>query len=161
MVTMDQIKDLRERTGAGVMDAKRALEEARENEELRMDNGKLMKLAEEIIRKKGLDKAEKKAGRETKEGLIYSYIHHDGKSGALVELQCETDFVARTDDFKTLAKELAMQVTGMNPKDVEEFTAQEYIRDPKKSVKDLVTEVIAKTGENVKLVRFVRYGLGE
>ncbi len=148
---MDQIKDLRERTGAGVMDAKKALEESQGD----------MKKAEEWIAKRGIMKAEKKADRETKEGLVYSYIHHDGKSGALLELQCETDFVARTDDFKNLAKELAMQVTSMNPKNVEEFVGQEYIRDPKKTVKDLITEVIAKTGENVKLVRFVRYGLGE
>ena len=150
-ISMDQIKQLREKTGAGVMDAKRALEEAAGD----------MKKAGEWIAKHGVMKAEKKADRETKEGVIGVYIHHDGKSGALVELTCETDFVARTDDFKTLARELAMQVTSMNPQDTDEFLAQEYIRDPKKTIKDLITEVIAKTGENVKLVRFVRYGLGE
>ena len=150
-ISMDQIKQLREKTGAGVMDAKRALEEAAGD----------MKKAGEWIAKHGVMKAEKKADRETKEGVIGVYIHHDGKSGALVELTCETDFVARTDDFKTLARELAMQVTSMNPQDTDEFVAQEYIRDPKKTIKDLITEVIAKTGENIKFVRFVRYGLGE
>lgn len=150
-VSTDQIKQLREQTGAGVMEAKKALEES----------GGDMKKAQDWIAKHGMLKAEKKADRVTKEGLVYAYIHHDGKSGAMVELTCETDFVARTDDFKNLAKELAMQVTSMRPKDVEEFLQQEYIRDPSKKVADLITEVIAKTGENVKLVRFVRFGLGE
>lgn len=150
MIDTSQIKALREKTGAGVIDAKKALEEADGN----------MGKAEEIIREKGLAKAEKKAGRETGEGLIFAYVHHDGKSGAMVELKCETDFVARTDDFKMLAKEVAMQVASMNPKDVEELLGQEYIRDPKKSVKDLLTEVISKTGENIKLVKFVRMELG-
>lgn len=151
MVSMDEIKALREKTGAGVIEAKKALEEAGGN----------MGGAEEIIRAKGLTKAEKKAGRATGEGLILAYVHHDGKSGAMVELACETDFVARTDDFKMLAKEVAMQVASMNPKDVDELLGQEYIRDPKKTVKDLLTEVISKTGENIKLVRFVRMELGE
>ncbi|MBI2010000.1 MAG: translation elongation factor Ts [Candidatus Chisholmbacteria bacterium] len=148
---MDEIKRLREKTGAGVMDAKRALEEA---------SGDMTK-AEEIIRQKGLAKAEKKAGRETKEGLVYAYVHHDGRSGAMVELQCETDFVARSDAFKDLAKELAMQVVSMEPKDTEEFLGQEYIRDPQLTVKDVIAAVVGKVGENIKLKRFVRLGLGE
>lgn len=151
MTTMDEIKRLREKTGAGVMDAKRALEEA---------SGDMTK-AEEIIRQKGLAKAEKKAGRETKEGLVYAYVHHDGRSGAMVELQCETDFVARSDAFKDLAKELAMQVVSMEPKDTEEFLGQEYIRDPQLTVKDVIAAVVGKVGENIKLKRFVRLGLGE
>lgn len=151
MTTMDDIKNLREKTGAGVMDAKKALEETKGD----------MKKAEEIIREKGLAKAEKKAGRETKEGVVYAYVHHDGKSGAMVELQCETDFVARSDTFKDLAKELAMQVCSMDPKDVDEFLGQEYIRDPQLTVKDLIASVVGKVGENIVLKRFVRLGLGE
>ena len=92
---------------------------------------------------------------------MFAYVHHNNKSGALVELQCETDFVARTDDFKTLAKELAMQVTSMDPVDVATFLTEPYIRDPQKTVKELIGEYVGKIGENIKLVRFVRYGLGE
>jgi len=150
-VKMSQIKKLRQETGAGVMDAKKALEEAKGD----------MKQAKKIIQKKGLAKAAKKADRATGDGLIYAYVHHDGKSGAVVELACETDFVARTDDFKTLAKELAMQVTSMDPLDVKSFLDQPYIRDPKMTVKELVDGVIGKLGENIRLVRFVRMGLGE
>jgi len=148
---MDEIKKLREKTGAGVMNAKKALEESKGD----------LKKAEEWIAKKGIVKAAKKADRETKEGLIYSYIHHDGKSGAMVELSCETDFVARNSEFRNLAKELAMQVTSMNPKNVEEFLKQEYIRDAKKKVGEVIKETIGKIGENIQLVRFVRYELGK
>jgi elongation factor Ts len=105
-ISMDQIKALREKTGAGVMDAKRALE----------DSDGDMKKAEAWILKKGLARAESKEDRETNQGVVHAYIHHDGKSGALVTLTCETDFVARTPDFQTLARELAMQVTSMNPR---------------------------------------------
>ena len=150
-VSMDEIKKLREETGAGVMDAKRALEEAKGD----------MKLAKKVIADKGLAKAAKKADRVTGDGIVFAYIHHNHKSGALVELACETDFVARTDDFKTLAKELAMQVTSMDPMDVASFLSQPYIRDPQKTVKELMGEYVGKLGENIKLVRFVRYGLGE
>ena len=148
---MDQIKTLREVTGAGVMDAKRALEEA----------GGDMEKAKKIISDKGIARAAKKADRATGDGIILAYIHHNSKSGAMVELACETDFVARTDDFKTLAKELAMQVTSMDPVDVASFLTQPYIRNPQKTVKDLLGEYVGKLGENIKLVRFVRYGLGE
>ena len=150
-VKMSQVKNLREKTGAGVMDAKRALEEAKGD----------AKKAIEWISKKGLAKAKKKADRETGEGLVYSYVHHDGRSGAMVELACETDYVARNQEFKNLAKELAMQVTSMNPKNVAEFLVQDYIRNSKMRIKDLIAEAVGKIGENIKLVRFVRYGLGE
>jgi elongation factor Ts len=145
------IKKLRQETGAGVMDAKRALEEA----------GGDMAKARKIIADKGLAKAAKKSERATGEGIILAYVHYNHQSGALVELACETDFVARTDDFKILAKELAMQVTSMDPLDVANFLSQPYIRDPQKTVKDLLGEYVGKLGENIKLVRFVRYGLGE
>jgi len=140
-VSMEDIKKLREKTGAGVMDAKKALEESDGD----------MKKAEAWIAKKGLVKAEKKADRETKHGYIGVYIHHDGKSGAMVKLLCETDFVARNDDFRDLAKELAMQVTSMQPKDIKELLAQVYVRDPKMTVEELVKGVTGKLGENVKV----------
>lgn len=149
--SLDQIKKLREETGAGVMGAKRALEEA----------GGDMEKAKKIITEKGLVQAAKKAKRATGEGIILAYVHYNHKSGALVELACETDFVAETQDFKTLAKELAMQVTSMDPLDVASFLSQPYIRDPQKTVKELIGEYVGKLGENIKLVRFVRYGLGE
>lgn len=149
--SLDQVKQLRQETGVGVMDAKRILEEA----------GGDMAKAKKMITERGLAQAAKKAERETGDGLIYAYVHYNHKSGALVELACETDFVARTEDFKTLAKELAMQVTAMDPLDVTSFLSQPYIRDPQKTVKDLLGEYVGKLGENIKLVRFVRYGLGE
>jgi elongation factor Ts len=145
-ISMDLIKQLREKTGAGVMDAKRALEDS---------NGD-MKKAEAWILKKGLARAESKAERETNQGVVHAYIHHDGKSGALVTLTCETDFVARTDDFKTLARELAMQVTSMNPTNVDEFLKQEYIRDTKLTIAELIKQTAGKVGENIQLKAFTR-----
>lgn len=147
---LQKIKELRDKTGAGVMDAKKALEEA---------NGD-MKKAEEIIAKKGIMKAEKKADREAKAGLIYSYVHQN-RVGVLMEVNCETDFVARNPEFEQLCKELAMQVASMNPKDVEELLKQDYIRDGSKKIDDLVKGLIGKTGENMQIKRFVRYELGE
>ncbi len=150
-VTMEDIKKLREETGAGVMDAKRALEESKGD----------IKKAKDWIAKKGLARAEKKADRETGNGLVYAYIHHDNQSGALVELNCETDFVARTEDFQTLAKELAMQVTSTDPKDVESFLKDDYIRDSSKTIDALIKEATGKLGENITLKRFVRFRVGE
>jgi elongation factor Ts len=148
-ISMDEIKKLREKTGAGVMDAKRALEEARGD----------MKQAEAWIAKKGLASAEKKADRETKQGTVGYYIHHDGKSGAMVKLLCETDFVAKTDDFQQLARELAMQVTSMRPETVEAFLKQVYVRDPKMTIEELVKQTAGKLGENVQVGEIVRVGL--
>jgi elongation factor Ts len=148
---MEQIKELREKTGAGVMDAKRALTESDGN----------MKKAEEWIAKKGLARAESKADRETAAGVVYAYVHHDKQSGALVELDCETDFVARTDDFVNLAKELAMQVTSMSPETVEEFIKQDYVRDPKKTIEEVIKGVSGKVGEKIELKRFSRFKVGE
>jgi elongation factor Ts len=145
-VTMELIKQLREKTGAGVMDAKKALEES---------NGD-MKKAEAWIATKGMQRAEKKADRETAQGAIGVYIHHNGKSGAMVKLLCETDFVARTDDFKHLAKELAMQVASMEPESTEALLKQEYVRDAKLTIEQLVKQVAGKLGENVKVEDFKR-----
>ena len=161
-----QIKELRDKTGAGIMDSKRALEDA---------DGDMEKAAAALM-EKGLASAAKRAGREAAEGIIEAYIHTGSRVGSLVELNCETDFVARTDEFKTLARDLAMQVAAMNPKyidreevpddagDVSEdeiLLDQMYIRDGSIRVSDLVTEMIAKVGENVKVGRIERFALGE
>jgi len=145
-ISAQQIKDLREKTQAGFADCKNALEEA----------GGDMKKAEEILRKKGFEKAAKKSDRETGQGLVESYVHQTGKVGVLVSLLCETDFVARTDEFKSLAHEVAMQVAAMNPKDTAALLKQEYIRDGSKTINDLVTEAIAKLGENIQIGEFKR-----
>ncbi len=147
---LEKIKLLREKTGAGVMDAKRALEET----------GGDMAKAEGIIRQKGLDKAAKKADREAKSGLIYTYSHQ-GRVGVMVEVSCETDFVAQNNEFEQLCKEISLQIASMNPASVEELLAQDYIRDGSKKIDDLVKELIGKIGENMQVKRFVRYELGE
>lgn len=146
---MDKIKQLREKTGAGVMDAKKALEEAKGD----------MAGAEEIIAKKGLLKAASKSEREVGSGRVYAYIHNTGRIGAMVEVACETDFVAKTDDFEMLCKEIAMQVASMDPSDTESLLKQTYIRDGSKTIEDLVKALVAKTGENTKIVRFVRFAI--
>lgn len=145
-INASAIKQLRELTQAGFADCKNALEES----------GGDLKKAEEILRKKGFEKAAKKADRETGQGLVESYIHQTGKVGVLVTLLCETDFVARTDEFKHLAHEVAMQVAAMNPKNTEALLKQEYIRDGSKTINDLVQETIAKLGENIQIGLFSR-----
>jgi elongation factor Ts len=195
-ITAKDVGELRARTGAGMMDCKKALEET---------SGDMDK-AVELLRSKGAAKAEKRSGRQTKEGMIGSYIHHNGKIAVLVEINCETDFVARTEDFQQLGKYLAEHIAAAAPiaidKDqvppekveserrifVEQVKAegkpdhmidkivegkiqafykdvallhQAWVREPKKTVGDLVKEVSAKTGENVQVRRFVRYQLGE
>ena len=149
-ISVDQIKKLREKSGAGIVDCRKALEEAKGDE----------KKAEELLRSWGIDKAAAKADREAGQGLVETYIHGGGRVGAMVEVNCETDFVARTDEFKTLAHEIAMQVSAMDPKDVEELLGQEYIRDASKNISDLVKEAIAKLGENIVVKRFMRFELG-
>lgn len=150
MITTEQIKSLREKTGAGVMDCKRALEEAKGD----------AKKAEALLNKWGIEKSAKKADRETKVGLIESYVHA-GRVGVLVELLCETDFVARTDDFKSLAHEIALQIASMDPKDTPALLKQEYIRDPKMTMQDLVKQAIGKLGENISVSRFSRLTIGQ
>lgn len=120
-----------------------------------------MKKAAEILTARGLAKAEKKTGREVKAGLVEAYVHNTGKVAALVEVACETDFVARTDEFKNLCHELAMQVASMNPENVEELLKQEYIRDASKTIDQLVKETIGKLGENIVVRRVSRLSLGE
>jgi elongation factor Ts len=195
-ITTEQVKQLRDKTGAGMMDCKAALTEA----------GGDMDKAIDILRKKGLASAAKRAGRVTKDGMIGHYIHMGGKVGVLVEVNCETDFVARTADFQTLAKEIAMHIAAAAPqyvkredipaevleKEKEIYRAQfaesgkpahvidkiaegklesyyaqvclldqPSVRDPNVTIKQMIANAAAKTGENVTVSRFVRFKLGE
>lgn len=195
-ITAQMVKELRERTGAGMMECKGALSEAKGD----------MEKAIEILRKKGIAKAEKKASREVKDGLIHSYIHPGGKLGVLVEVNCETDFVAKNEMFREFVHNLAMHIAASNPIAIERagvpsdvleremriykeqaaesgkpahiaekiatgklekfynenvLLEQPYIRDPEKTVKDYLTEVIAKIGENIIIRRYTRYQIGD
>ncbi len=193
IITTQMVGDLREKTGAGLLDCKKALTEANGNVEE----------AIVILRKKGVASAAKKAERATREGLIESYIHVGGKVGVMVEVNCETDFVARTDEFKAFCRDLCLQIAAANPtfvrredvpeadvaKEREIATAQvqgkppaalqriiegklekyystvclldqPFVKQPEKSVKDILTEKVAKTGENIQVRRFIRYQLG-
>ncbi len=149
--TTDDLKKLRDETGAAIMDCKKALDES---------NGNMDK-AREWVRLKGLAKAEKKADRETKEGYVASYVHSNNKIAAMVEILCETDFVARNSDFQQMAKGVAMQVASMNPANVEELLAQEFIKDPSVKIEELVKGLSGKIGEKFVINRFVRYQVGE
>ena len=195
-ITAQLVKELRDKTGAGMMDCKKALGES---------DGDVEK-AIKFLREQGIASASKKSGRATSEGLIFSYIHPGDKLGVLVEINCETDFVARTDDFKNFAKDIAMQIAAADPRvvDREEMTEeiiaaerevyrnlalkegkpekivdkivdgklekfyseaclmeQPFVKDSDRTIGDVVTDIIAKLGENVKIRRFVRYRLGE
>ena len=194
-ITAKQVKELRDRTGAGMMDCKRALQETDGNAEAAID----------LLRSKGEAKAAKRAERSVDEGTIASYVHHGGRIGVLVELNCETDFVANTDDFRTLARDVAMHVAASDPIAVETadvdsevvdreravfaqqverdgkpehirdrivqgklakfyrervLLEQAYIKDPDRSVGDLITEVSARTGEKIRVARFSRFQVG-
>ncbi len=196
MFTAKDVMTLRQRTGAGMMEAKKALEDSKGD----------MDRAAEALRVKGIAKADKRSGKQTSEGVITSYVHHNGKVGVLVEVNCETDFVARTDDFKNLAKELALHIASAAPVSVDKdgvpvekveverriaeeqakasgkpenivqrmiegkveayykdncLIYQPWIREPKKSIADLIKETSAKVGENIQVRRFVRFQMGE
>jgi elongation factor Ts len=146
-IDLKTLKKLRDETSASIADCRRALDESNGNYEKALA----------WLKKRAAEIAAKKADRETSQGLIEAYIHGGGKVGVLVELLCETDFVAKTDEFKHLAKEVAMQVAAMDPKDVDLLLKQEYIRDGSKTIQDLVKESIGKIGENIILKRFVRF----
>jgi len=165
-ISLDSIKELREQSGAGVMQCRNALEKHEGNREKALA----------FLKEQGLLKAKAKAERTAAEGLIEAYIHIGGRVGAMVELNCETDFVARTDEFKQLAHNLAMQVAAMAPQFVSEEDApkgadiepqaacllrQPYIKDQELTIQDIITETIAKVGENIKVGRFARFELGE
>jgi elongation factor Ts len=165
-ISLDSIKELREQSGAGVMQCRNALEKHEGNREKAL----------EYLKEQGMLKAISKSERTAAEGLIEAYIHIGGRVGAMVELNCETDFVARTDEFKQLAHNLAMQVAAMAPQFVSEEDAPEgadvepqaacllmqpYIKDQELTIQDIITETIAKVGENIKVGRFARFELGE
>jgi len=144
-ITAQMVKELRERTGAGFLDCKKALEEANGN----------MEEAILILRKKGLAKAEKKVGRQTAEGLIGSYVHAGGKIGVLVEVNCESDFVARTEDFQTLVKEIAMQIAAMNPKYI---SPEDVPPEVLEREKEILREQVIKTGKSGPVVEKIVEG---
>jgi len=195
-ISAAMVKELRAATGSGIMDCKRVLAEAEGDYETAVD----------LLRKKGLAKAAKRAGRSTSEGLIYSYIHTGSKLGVLVEVNCESDFVAKTEDFEAFVKNVAMHIAAANPvglasedvdpaiieKEREIYTAQmleegkpeqmiakivdgkiekfykevclmsqQYVKDPQKTITDVLKETIAKIGENIQIKRFVRFQIGE
>ncbi len=165
-ISTDRVKELREQSGAGIMECRNALLETEGN----------IEKALQILKQQSLFKAEKKRKRSTSQGLIEAYIHSGGRIGAMVEVNCETDFAAHTDELKELAHHLAMQVTAMSPQfisreeipegvDVEAQAAclllQPYIKNPNMTVQDIIDETIAKVGENIKVSRFARFELGE
>ena len=149
-ISIEEIKRLRSLTGVGITDAKQALTDA---------GGDFDKALEEM-RKKGLTKAEKRGEREARAGLIGSYVH-DGRIGVLVEVNCETDFVAKTDEFKELVKDLTLQICSGDPEDVDDLLKQEFVKDTSKTVGDIVKEANAQLGENIVVRRFERLALGE
>ncbi|MCK9357508.1 MAG: translation elongation factor Ts [Dehalococcoidia bacterium] len=164
-VTAEAVKEVRTRTNAGMLDCKKALDKC----------GGDIAGAIESLRQKGFAMAEKRAERVVSEGIVAAYVHHNNRVAALVELNCETDFVARTDDFRRLAYDIAMHVVGASPSylapedrpadcqtPAEEscLLAQPFIKDPSKTIADLITEAIARTGENIKIGRFARVQLG-
>lgn len=162
----DKLKELREQTGAGIMACRNALVEAEQN----------MEKAMELLKQQSVFIVEKKKDRATSQGLVEAYVHTGGRIGAIVELNCETDFVARTDEFKELAHNLAMQIAAMPPRFVSEeslpegeevvveeecLLLQPYIRDLNVTVQDLINETITKVGENIRVSRFARFQLGD
>jgi len=195
-ISAAMVKELREATGSGIMDCKRVLAEA----------GGDMQKAIDLLRKKGLAKAAKRAGRSTSEGIVYSYIHTGAKLGVLVEINCESDFVAKNEGFAAFAKDIAMHIAAANPAGltsddvdpaviekereiykaqmleegkpeniidkivdgkVEKFykevclMSQQYVKDPQKTIEDVLKETIGKIGENIQIKRFVRFQIGE
>jgi elongation factor Ts len=161
-VDLNVVKELRQKTGAGVMAVKKALDES----------GGDSNKAEEILKEQGLANALKKTGRDTSQGAIQSYIHAGNKIGALVELKCETDFVARTDDFINLAKDLAMQIAAMGPlfiskdeegadkaSDEEILMSQAFIKDSSITIEDMIKSMISKVGENINISRITKFDL--
>lgn len=146
MLSTEQIKQLREKTGISVIECKNALEQANGDEA-----GAL-----KILGDLGKEKAAKKSERETGQGIIEAYIHANSRVGVILELNCETDFVAKNSEFKQLAHDLAMHIAASEPKSAEELLSQPFIKDSAKTIQDLINETIAKLGENIKIGKFVR-----
>jgi elongation factor Ts len=149
MVSANQVKQLREKTGTSMMECKKALEQAKGDE----------KKALKFLQEKGRSTAMKKSERKAEQGIIEAYIHSNKKIGVLLELKCETDFVARNEEFKELAHELAMHIAGMSSKDEKSLLKELFVKNPEITVKDLIDQKIAKLGENIKVGKFVRYEL--
>ena len=149
-MTLDLIKKLRDETGVGVMEIKKALDEA----------GNDLEKTKKILRDQGAAQAQKRADKATLQGTIEAYSHA-GKIAVLVEINCETDFVARSDSFKTFAHDVALQIAAMKPKDVAALFEQEFIKETSLTIKDLYNELTAKTGEKISISRFVIYELGK
>lgn len=146
-IDLKTLKKLRDETSASIADCRQALDEGKGD----------YKKALEWLKKRGIEKAAKKSGRSTGEGLVESYIHQGGKIGVLVVINCETDFVAKTDEFKQLAHEIAMQISAMNPANVDELLKQANIRDSSITIDQLVKSAIGKLGENITIGDFKRF----
>lgn len=144
---IELVKKIRVETGLGIMEIKAALEEAKGDE----------KKAKEILKEQGFAKAEKRAEKETHQGIVATYTHSTGKIGVMVELLCETDFVAKNEEFVAVAKDFCLQIAAMAPKDNKELLAQEFVKDSSLKMKDLVVALNSKFGENIKLGRFERF----
>ena len=144
---IELVKKVRQETGLGIMEIKSALEEANGDE----------KKAKDILKEKGFKKAEKRAERETGQGRVATYTHTTGKIGVMVELLCETDFVAKNEDFLSVSRDLCLQIAAMNPETVEDLLKQDFIKDPSKKIEDLVVALGAKFGENVRVGRMARF----
>jgi elongation factor Ts len=147
-INIELIKKLREETGVAIIRIREVLEEVGGDE----------KKALVILKKEGVEKAAKREGRKTSEGKVFVYSHHTGKVAGIVELLCETDFVAKTEVFETLGRDIAMQIASMGEENIEK---QDYVKDPSKKISDLVKEVIAKTGENIRIGKSFRVELGK
>lgn len=145
--TIELVKKIRIETGLGIMEIKKAVEEAGGDE----------KKAKEILKEKGFKKAESKTERETHQGRVATYTHSTGKIGVMVELLCETDFVAKHEDFVELTKDICLQITAMDPKDVDELLKQEFVKDPSLTIEEKIKTLVVKFGENMKLTRFARF----
>lgn len=149
MASIANIQQLRAETGMSIMECKKAIEEA----------GGDIEGAKKVLQRLGKEMAEKKASREIKEGIVAAYVHANGKMGALLELGCETDFVAKNDGFKRLANDLAMQVAAMGAEAKEDLMAQAFIKNPEKTVEEIVKEQISRLGENIQIGQFVRFSI--
>lgn len=147
MFTIENLKKLRDLTGVSFSLCKKALDESADD----------IAKAQKLLEKWGIEKAESKLLRPTKQGSVFSYIHHNRRVGVLLELLCETDFVAQNTEFKKLGAELSMQTASMDPKDQQELLKQAYIKDPKKTIENMIKEYILKIGENITIGRFSRF----
>ena len=146
---LELIKEIRKQTGAGVVDVKNALNESAG------DKNKALK----ILKERGLQKADKKIDRVVGEGVIVSYIHGDKKSGAIVKVLCETDFVAKNDGFREFANDIAMQVVAMDPKTVKELYSQTFVKNSDITIEELIKDKIATIGENIKIDKFIKFDI--